>query len=62
MAIVRIKDYRDQKVGELLNIFRLPCVSPTGYPSQIQVKPGPEPVGGLAVNMTRRSDKTSRSK
>ena len=48
MAIVKLTKIRDQKVNELLNIFKLPCVSSTGY----QVKPGPEPsvVGGSAVN------------
>ena len=49
MAIVRLKDYRDQKVNELLNIFKLACVD---YSKGYQVKPGPEPVGGSAVNST----------
>ena len=44
MGIVRLKDYRDQRVSELLNFFKV----------QVQVKPGPEPVGvvgGSAVNI-----------
>ena len=49
MAIVKLKS-RDQKVSELLSMFKLPCVSSTGY----QVKPGPEPlVGGSAANSSR---------
>ena len=46
MAIVKLTKTRDQKVSELLNIFKLPCVKFKGY----QVKPGPEPVGGSAIN------------
>ena len=49
MAIVNLTKTRDQKVGELLNIFKLPSVSSTGY----QVKPGHEPIVGCsAVNIT----------
>ena len=48
MAIVKIKDYRDQKVSELLNIFKLPFVD---YPRAYQVKLGSESVvGGSAIN------------
>ena len=49
MPIVNLKHYRDQKVSELLNIFKLPCVD---YSKGYQVKPGPEAVvvGGSAVN------------
>ena len=47
MGIVRLKT-KDEKVNELLGMFKLPCVSSRGY----QVKPGPESavVGGSAVN------------
>ena len=45
MAIVRLKT-KDEKVNELLGMFKLPCVSSTGY----QVKQRePEPVGGSAI-------------
>ena len=43
MAIVRLKEHKDQKVSELLKIFKLPCAT---APSP---RPGPEPVGGSAV-------------
>ena len=47
MAIVNLKHYRDQKVYELLKMFKLPCVDYSNY----QVKPRPEHVvGGSAVN------------
>ena len=52
MAIVKLKT-RDQKVSELLNMFRLP-----GIDIQIQVKPRPEPVvGGSAANINSRRQK-----
>ena len=54
MTIVKLTKTRDQKVNELLNIFKLPCADySTGY----QVKPGPEPVGGSAVNIDNVEDK-----
>ena len=48
MPIVRLKT-RDEKVSELLNIFKLPYVD---YPRAYQVKPRPEyaVVGASAVN------------
>ncbi len=46
MAIVRIKT-KEQKVNELLNMFKLPCVD---YSKGYQSKPRSEPMGGSAVN------------
>ena len=49
MAIVKLTKTRDQKVNELLNMFKLPCAG--------QVKPRPEPVvvGGSAANNVEKT-------
>ena len=44
VGIVRLKT-RDQKVNELLNMFKLPCVD---YSKGYQAKPRPELTGGSA--------------
>jgi hypothetical protein len=46
MAIVSLKT-KDQKVNELLNMFKLPCVD---YSKGYQAKPRTELTGGSAVN------------
>jgi len=48
MAIVRLKT-REQKVNELLNMFKLPCVD---YSKGYQAKPRSELTGGSAMNST----------
>jgi hypothetical protein len=48
MAIVRLKT-REQKVNELLNMFKLPCVD---YSKGYHAKPGTELMGGTAMNPT----------
>ena len=53
MAIVKLTKTRDQKVGELFNMFKSPYVSSRGF----QVKPGPESavVGGSAANTVEQT-------
>ena len=55
MAIVKLKDYRDQKVSELLNIFKLPYVV---YPRGYQVKLGPESVAVRPLTTLKQQDFT----
>ena len=52
---IRLKGYnRDQKVKELFDMFRLPCVDYTkGY--QSQPKPRPELTGGSASATTKEA-------
>jgi ribonuclease HII len=49
VGIVRLKTYRDQKVNDLLNMFKIPTVD---YTKGYQTKPRPELMGGSAVNTT----------